>query len=129
MAKKKKNKWPYKFVSPGTFDELQNLSDKELLDRVLRYDTNVKAETKNKKASAIVKENAEVINKHRKQYVEHSQTFEEARANFDHEKILRDADVLECIEEKADVEKGFNDAIKNFKEHFSVAMKLLKERK
>ena len=129
MAKKKKDKWPYKFVRKDTVEELQGLSYAELLERVLGYDTNVKAETMNKKRNTVIKENSGTINKHRKQYVSTSKAFEDARLEFEHQKELRDEDILEFIEEKADMEKGYNEAINGFKEHFSVAMKILKERR
>lgn len=129
MAKKKKAKWPYKYVSPHTLDELRDLSDEDLLKKVLQYDTNTKAEQKNKKDSAIIKENGEVIRKHRKQYEEMSQEFEDAKVAYEAAKEQRDEEIKEFIEEKADVEKSFNDAIKNFKEHREVCIKLLKERK
>ena len=128
MAKKKKTKWPYKFVTAGNLDEFNNMSNEDLLKEILRYDVNVKAETKNKKDSEALKEEKATINEHRKWYQESSKAFRDAEEELKLQKQARDEDIAESIENKAALEKGFNDSIKNFKEHCDVAMKILRSR-
>ena len=111
---KKKKKWPYKYVSANTFEELNKLPKEELVKRVLRYDTNVKAEKKNRKNSEALKELRADISKHRKYYEESDEEFGKAKDKFDAEKERRDGKISEELESKAALEKGFNGSIANF---------------
>lgn len=129
MAKKRKKKWPYKYVRPDQYDEMSRMSNEELVDLALRKDTNAKAEAKNKKNSEAIKSLAKDINAHRKHHEETSDKFEEAKEAFEEQKAIRDSDINDLIEDKKALEKGYSDTIKQFKEECGVALKILKERK
>lgn len=128
MAKKKKAKWPYKFVTPHGLEEFNNMDEDELIKKVLQYDTNAKAEAKNKKNSQALKDARASVNEHRKHYENTSEDWAKAKGAFDAQKEIRDNEIFDAIEEKSALESGFNDSIKNFTEHRDVAMKVLKER-
>lgn len=129
MAKKKKTKWPYKYVSVDKVNELENLSKEALLQQALRFDTNLKAEEKNKKTSETLSSLKKTISQHNKHWADSNEGFNRAKDDFDYQKEIRDAEISDTLEDKKDIEAGFNDVIKNFKEHRDVCMKLLKAKK
>ena len=125
MAKKKK--WPYKYVTVDALRELEGLTKEDLIGQMLRYDTNAKAEKKNKKKSEAIANDRAIIKEHRDVYVANNvNDFEDAKEGFEHAKTLRDAEIVDAIESKAALEKGFTDVIKNFEEHKDVCLKILK---
>ena len=117
----------YKFVTLDEYRQFEGLSKEDLVGQMLRYDTNAKAEKKNKKNSEAIAEDRAIIKEHRDVYVANNiNDFEDAKEGFEYAKTLRDADIVDAIESKAALEKGFTSVIKNFEEHKDVCLKILK---
>lgn len=131
MAKKKKQpKWKYKYVSEEKFEEYQNMSEDELVQTLKEQSAYHKKCVREKAGSDLLKELKSEIAEFRKLWAEKNpDSMEEIFQLKEQIKEIeekRDSDIADDLEEKKDLEGGFNDAIKGAQEHVNVIVEVLR---
>jgi hypothetical protein len=115
MAKK------LKFVSEERFEVYQKMSEDELVESLKIQHAFLEEREKEKKESGILKECRSEINEFRKIWAkknpEEVEEMERLKEQIDAIKEVRDKDIEDALDEKKDLEAGFNEAINGAKEH------------
>ncbi len=123
MAKKSK----LKFVSEGQLEEYKNADFRTLLSGLILRSNSVKELTDKKKSSDYLKELRSEISEYRKNWeADHKNEMEAAKSVLEDIKTERDENLEEALEEKKDLEAGFNDGINAMKEHVNVIIDCMK---
>lgn len=119
MAKKKTKK--LKFVSDDKMEEYQNMSESELVASIKSQHAHIESAENKKKSSEFLKEARSEISEYRKTWSDENpekvEEIEDLKAGLKVIKDERDAKIEQDLEEKKDLESGFNDNINGAKEH------------
>ena len=127
MAKKKKAKWPYKFVRKDQVDELHRESTQDLLVKSHKQQKETAALIKQKKENHAIQDLKDQIKDHTSMH-ENNEEISKLAAQI---KDLRDEvkeEIADIIEDKKALDGGFNDSIKASKEMQKVITKILSGR-
>lgn len=127
MARKKKEKFPYKFLRPDQLEELQRMSNEELIKEHLRENKNLKALKKQKKDDHQIADLAKQIKKHREEH-ESQEEVKEMQIEIKEIKKTIDLEIADLLSDKKDLTKGWNDSIKAHQERADVIFKLIDDR-
>ena len=127
MAKKKKKKWPYKYVRPEQVEDLNKESNDELLLKAHKQQKEVAAYEKQKKDDTTLKDLRAQIKEHKEGH-EHRARISEL---LEEKKMLEaeiNEEIIEVIEDKKALEGGHRDSIKSSKEMLKIITTILSNR-
>lgn len=127
MAKKKKEKFPYKFLRPDQLDELRNMSNDELVKEHLKENKNIKTLKKQKKDDHQIEQLKKEIKEHREEHEDMAKV-KELQAEIKDIKKGIDLEIEDTLLDKKELSRGWSDTIKAHQERADVIFKLLDER-
>ena len=127
MAKKQKEKFPYKFLKPDELYDLKKLSTEELLKLHLKSVKNVKMAKKDKKEDSEIESLTKDIKKHREN---HADMDEVKRLSLEIKDIKKsiDVEIEDLIADKKELTQTRNDAIKAHQEKADAILRIIDER-
>jgi gas vesicle protein len=134
MAKKKKEKMPWeklKYVSEHKYKEYEAM-DKDQLVAALKVQRAHQLELKKEKAqSGTLKEIRAELKEYRDKWADENPQLvgeiEDCKERIKEIQKERDEEIEQYLEEKKDLEGGFNDSIKGAQEHINVQLDFLRK--
>ena len=127
MAKKKREKFPYKFIRPDQLEDLQRMSNDELIKEHLKESKNIKVLKKQRKDDPQITALTKEIKDHREGH-EDMQSVKEMQAEIKEIKKTIDLEIVDTITDRRELSKGWSDTIKAHQERSDVIFKLLDDR-
>lgn len=127
MAKKKKERFPYKFIRPDQLEDLQKMSNDELIKEHLKENKHLRALKRQRKEDPQILELVKEIKDHRENH-EDMQAIKEKQAEIKEMRKTMDLEIIDTINDKKELAKGWNDTIKAHQERADVIFKLLDDR-
>jgi hypothetical protein len=127
MARKKKEKFPYKFLRPDQLEELQRMTTDDLIKEHLRENKKLKALKRQKKDDHQIADLKKQIDDHRSSHEDQAQV-KELQEEIKELKKSIDLEIADILSDKKDLTKGWNDSIKAHQERADVIFKLIDDR-
>lgn len=127
MARKKKKKFPYKYLRPEQLEELNSQSNDELLLESHKQQKEVSAYEKLKKDDTTLSDLKKQISEHKKNHDNRKRLTELANEKKELEDEIK-SEIEDVILDKKELEGGHNDNIKASKERLKAITKILSDR-
>lgn len=127
MARKKKEKFPYKFLRPDQLEELQRMTTDDLIAEHLRENKNLRAAKRQKKDDHQIAAWKKQIDEHRAEHEDQVEVKELQNQVKELKKNI-DLEIADVLADKRDLTKGWNDTIKAHQERADVIFKLIDDR-
>lgn len=125
MAKAKKKKWKYKFLTEDKFEEYKALSKDGVIEALKKQAAYADEKEKAKRASSAIKTLAEEIKEYRDNYRD-KDAIDEAKEKLDELKKKRDLEIISELDDKKHLEGAMSDEIKGAKEHVKALLFILR---
>lgn len=127
MAKKQKNKFPYKYLRPDQLEELKDMSNEELIKEHLSEQKNIRRVRKAKKEDHVLQDLNKQIKEHRESHQDTSK-IKEIQSEIKEMKKAIDLEIEDTILDRREASGGWNDLIKSHVERGEAIFKILDER-
>lgn len=127
MAKKKKDKFPYKFIRPDQLEDIQRMSNDELIKEHLKENKFMRSLKKQRKEDPQILDLTKQIKEHRENHEDQGE-IKRMQEEIKEMKKTMDVEIADVISDRRDLNKGWSDTIKAHQERADVIFKILDDR-